>query len=227
MNPTIPVSGHLFAVESEGNRIGIPHLFIETPNICRIKDYCYICSNSKKLAGEVFDRNFSEDYDYEGLTKLAAKYSTKNIVFDCGEYAIIDGFKPVFEALYENGYYLTLTTSLKISDELIKYVTSFPNLLIHAVASRDLDLSKLHMLRPTDQIKVVVNTYSHFEFLHKVVAENPEATVFAVPVPKKLAMGNIPDDELISELEVFDTVCDEGLNCKVIIPQHMYIEGLF
>ena len=221
MNGGIPVSRTFFSIESEGKRIGYPHLFIET-DTCYVRDYCYLCNFHKnKIDGSHWVNNNEPDsLNAQGIVNIAEHYGTTNLVFGCGEFIIQQEFKEVFNILYEQGYWITIETSGQFDMEYFQK----PNVLMHLVANSRTKEKYLEQLRPEDQVKVVINTTKDMQLLLRIASMNIVPDIFAVPVPVDKWPG--AKHETISESEVMKYVLKHGINCRVVIPQHMYLKDI-
>jgi len=230
----IPVSRWFKTVESEGNYIGWTSIFFENPT-CYVNDYCYLCS-SYKIG------RFTQEYSISlphyrhnnpqpsmlsenEIAAIMEIHNCNHIVFGCGEFILEKGFRSIITGLIPH-YEITIETSGRFRPELKRYLNL--DVLIHLVANENTDDEVIKDLRTKDQIKVVVNRKKDLNLLKRIVDLDPTATIYAVPVP----IDKVPDRYLncgtvIKEEETINYVMKHYPNdCRVIIPQHMYIKGL-
>lgn len=217
---TIPVTKIYYTIESEGKRVGFPHIFFET-NKCHVKDYCYLCKTpDRRSSGKYFlNTKTPVNFNVDDFERTCLTFNCPNIAFDCGEFLIMDGFEGIVKELSKRKYWITVITSGRF--EIPAYLLEDEEILIHLVMNSGTKDEYVRQLKEKDQIKVVINAKKDVELLKHTLQIGSAAQIYAVPVPQYKYYG--PQEETISEVDVMELVLNNNWNCRVLVPQHMYI----
>jgi len=220
--PVLDIRRIYYTIESEGIHAGKRSVFFESP-ACYVSDFCNLCKAYKEdFATFIHTNSRKRMLTCEEIKSIMVQFGCANIVFGCGEVLVEEASESIIPDLVNSFHNVTIETSgtfLKKIKNINKKIRHPGLLTYHVIMNRHVNIEKASKcLGHNDQIKVIIQDLFDLKTLEKVCAALGNAEIFAVPLPEKITG--------FKEKIVFDYVLKNYLPCRVLIPQHMYIEDV-
>ncbi len=193
------------SLQGEGIQIGLPTIFVRTVG-CNLR--CAWCDTAYAWEG-------GREIDVEDIAREIREYPQNDVCITGGEPLIQDDIYELLKLLDDKSVSVETNGSLDIS-KLVKMelLLSMDYKTPSSGMSGRMCNENLGLLRPSDQLKLIIADEEDFRFAVKILSENKiEANVILQP-----AWGT--DIKIISRL-----VLEEGLSVRVLPQLHKIIWG--
>lgn len=211
MNEKFKLSEIFYSIQGEGNRAGLPCVFVRFQG-CRLR--CNWCDTPYALQfneGE-FQMNSKE------IINEIEKYNCNFVEFTGGEPLEQVGIIELMKELCDSNYIVAIETSgyLKVNDidpRVIKILDiKCPDSKMH----KKNDFANLNYITQNDEIKFVIASKKDFDWAVSFVKENRL-------LEKAAAILFSPAHKLIENIELAEWILAESLPIKMQLQMHKYI----